>query len=90
MRIIYPRPTVWVSHPLIALTPSGKALIKALKDQEIQDDRLEEARLSLGRRRRSRAGRRICCPRSVPASIDSILALPQPAVMDRIVDELSK
>ena len=37
LRIIYPRPTVWISHPLIALTDGGKALIQALNDKEIQD-----------------------------------------------------
>ncbi len=36
LRILYPRPTVWASHPLIALDGSGKRLIAAFKDPEIQ------------------------------------------------------
>ena len=34
--LIYPVPTVWSSHPLIALTESGQALLAALGDEEIQ------------------------------------------------------
>ncbi|MFW5858902.1 MAG: hypothetical protein ACOCYP_02670, partial [Planctomycetota bacterium] len=35
--ILYPKPTVWSSHPVIALSGKGKRLIDALKDEEIQD-----------------------------------------------------
>ena len=34
--LIYPVPTVWSSHPLIALTENGRALLEALADEEIQ------------------------------------------------------
>jgi hypothetical protein len=36
VRVLYPRPTVWASHPMIALTDEGRTLIKALADPEIQ------------------------------------------------------
>jgi hypothetical protein len=34
--ILYPRPTVWASHSLIALTPAGGRLLDALRDPELQ------------------------------------------------------
>lgn len=36
IRILYPQPTVWATHPLIALTDDGARLLDALKDPEIQ------------------------------------------------------
>lgn len=36
VRIIYPQPTLWVTHPLIALTPKGERLLAALRDPRIQ------------------------------------------------------
>lgn len=35
--IIYPIPTVWSSHPVIATTEAGEALIEALQDPDILD-----------------------------------------------------
>lgn len=38
MRVIYPEPTVWASHPMIAQTPNGRPLLTALlTDQKIQE-----------------------------------------------------
>ena len=87
LRIIYPRPTVWVSHPLIALTPGGKALLRALADEEIQAIAWQKHGFRSGVAGIQSRPEDLL-PARVPASIDSILALPQPAVMDRIVDEL--
>lgn len=36
IRIIYPQPTVWSSHPIIALTDNGEKLLEALQDERIQ------------------------------------------------------
>lgn len=36
IRVLYPVPTVWASHPLIALDDQGKLLIEALRDPELQ------------------------------------------------------
>ncbi len=36
LRIVYPEPTVYSSHPLIALTENGERLMLALQDEEIQ------------------------------------------------------
>lgn len=34
--LLYPVPTVWSSHPVIALTDGGQSLIEALQDEELQ------------------------------------------------------
>jgi hypothetical protein len=34
--LLYPRPTVWSSHALIALTPNGGRLLDALRDDDLQ------------------------------------------------------
>jgi hypothetical protein len=36
LQLIYLTPTVWVTHPLIAVTPAGEKLLQALRDPEIQ------------------------------------------------------
>lgn len=36
IRTLYPEPTVWSSHPIIAMTLAGKRLIEAMKDEELQ------------------------------------------------------
>ena len=36
IRTLYPQPTVWSSHPLIAVNEKGQRLMDALKDPEIQ------------------------------------------------------
>ncbi len=37
IRIIYPEPTVWLTHPMITLTDEGRLLANALLDKEIQE-----------------------------------------------------
>lgn len=36
LRILYPTPTIWSNHPIIALTDNGKKLIVAMRDAEIR------------------------------------------------------
>jgi hypothetical protein len=36
VRVIYPEPTVWATHPLVARTADGDRLLDALKDPDIQ------------------------------------------------------
>jgi len=89
MRIIYPEPTVWSSHPLIALTEEGEQLIEALQDEEIQTIAWESygfrsgfigidndpAVLQVG---------------AIPENIDVVIALPRPSVMSTLIRELSR
>jgi class 3 adenylate cyclase len=37
IRVIYPVPTVWATHPLIAANPRGEKLLAALRDPEVQN-----------------------------------------------------
>lgn len=36
LQAVYPVPTIWATHPMIAATPEGKKLLDALKDDAIQ------------------------------------------------------
>jgi hypothetical protein len=36
VRILYPEPTLWASHPFVARTTNGEKLLEALKDRDIQ------------------------------------------------------
>lgn len=36
LRLLYPVPTVWANHPMIALSEPGRRLIDAMKDPDIQ------------------------------------------------------
>jgi hypothetical protein len=60
LRTLYPRPIVWSSHPLIAVSDNGRRLLEALQDKDLQRLGLGAARLPLGDRRRERrqGGRR--------------------------------
>jgi hypothetical protein len=87
VRLIYLSPTVWISHPVIALTPGGRKLLDALKDAEIQEIAWKKHGFRSGVAGVSSRPSDLL-PARVPASIDSVLPLPQPAVMDHIVDAL--
>lgn len=84
LRIIYPRPTVWANHPLIALTPNGEKLMEALKDEEIQKIAWEEHgfRSGLIGITNDTGVLQII---SIPATIDAVIPLPRPSVMSRII-----
>jgi hypothetical protein len=85
IRTLYPRPTVWSSQPLIALTPNGEQMMTALRDPEIQRIGWE------------RHGFRPAVPTvridltkvntpGIPQSIDSVIQMPNPATMRRIIE----
>jgi hypothetical protein len=88
VRTLYPKPTVWTSQPMIALTPGGQRLMTALRDPEIQRLGWEHH------------GMRTAVPgvinnvaalniTGVPQSIDSVIPMPGPAAMDIIIQTLS-
>jgi hypothetical protein len=88
VRTLYPKPTVWTSQPLLALTPGGQRLMTALRDPEIQRLGWEHH------------GFRTAVPgvinniaalnaTGVPQSIDSVIPMPGPAAMDVIIQSLS-
>lgn len=87
VRTLYPEPTVWSSQPMCALTENGKRLIEALRDPELQLMAWEHH------------GFRTAVPgvtndpakvplAGVPAVILSVIQMPEPAVMLRIIEAL--
>lgn len=84
VRVIYPRPTVWASHPLIAETPNGVKLQKALLDPEIQKLAWEKHgfRAPLGNVPNTLLANCL----KAPASIGSTVPLPNASVMDTLIN----
>ena len=83
VRILYPRPTVWATHPLIARTEKGALLLQALQDDEIQDLAWKEN----GFRRGNGA---VVDPNvfqiaGIAPEITSVIDLPPLHVMDRVL-----
>lgn len=87
MTILYPVPTVWSSHPLIALTEPAVRLIEALEDEEIQQIAWKQHgfRTGIGGIQNNPKDLEI---RSIPDTINSIIPMPKPDVMDRIIELL--
>ena len=87
LRILYPRPTVWAAHPLIALDANGKRLIAALKDREMQRIAWERHGFRSGL---MGAVNTASLPiLGVPTSIDGVMQLPSLAVMNKLTDALN-
>lgn len=88
VRILYPQPTVWSSHPLIPLTPDGERLRDALLDEEIQAIAWERH----GFRSGTISGQEDPSTLDfvgIPAEIDSVVQMPSPAVMTQVADAAS-
>jgi hypothetical protein len=84
IRVLYPQPTVWSAHPLIALNENGERLLNALNDPQIQQLAWE--------RHGFRSGTMIARKRfpGVPEKVQSVVPLPSAPVMTRIIASLSK
>jgi hypothetical protein len=86
--LVYPIPTVWSSHPIIALTDDGRALLEALGDEELQQlawtqhgfrsgaigARNDPADLGIDR---------------VATDVTQVVQMPRPEVMFSIMDALT-
>jgi len=80
IRILYPVPTIWSTHPMIALKKNGKILIEALKDKKIMKIAWEKHGF---RSSHEISQRRIKVP-----EIEYVVQMPNAAVMNKIIDEL--
>jgi len=87
LRIIYPRPTVWADHPIIALTPNGETLMQALTDEEIQRIAWEEHGFRSGLLGISNDPS-VLQTINIPTTIDDVIPLPRPSVISRIIETL--
>ena len=86
VRLLYPKPTVWSSHPVIALTQNARRLIAALQDPDFQ--RL--AWRKHGFRSGSGSDTDVSAFASVgiPPTIDTVVPMPSARSMRRILEAL--
>ena len=89
VRILYPMPTVWSSHPLMALNDDGKRLIEALQDEELQRLAWERHgfRSGLMGSQNDPSAHQVI---GLPKSIDAVAPLPPMAVMTKLLSALSQ
>jgi hypothetical protein len=87
LRILYPRPTIWASHPLIALNANGKRLIAALQDPQVQRLAWERHGFRSGLMGAIQVAHLPLA--GVPATIDAVLPMPNLAVWARLTETLN-
>jgi hypothetical protein len=89
IRTLYPRPTVWSSHPLIAVNEKGLRFMEALKDLEIQKIAWEQHgfRSSIKGVVNDPAKHQVS---GLPEEITSIIQMPSAETMDIILAGLAK
>jgi len=89
IRIIYPTPTVWSAHPLIARTANGKLLLEALKDPKLQQIAWEKHgfRSGLIGVQNDPSVLKLA---SIPAEVTSVIALPRADALIEMLDYLKK
>jgi len=88
VHVLYPEPTVWASHPIIALTANGRRLMDALQDPRLQKIMWE----SHGFRSATPGAMndpQVFKIRGVPQQIVSAMSAPEWEVMNRITEELT-
>ena len=87
VRILYPVPTVWSAHPVIALNQKSVGLIDALKDEDVQNIAWEKHGFRTGV-----AGvfndTKIYGIVGIPESITQVTSMPTPKVMEMIIQAL--
>lgn len=87
LRVLYPQPTVWSSHPVIALNANGEKLMNALQDPDIQRMAWEQHgfRSGIAGIENDPAVFNVV---GIPLEITSVLPLPRPSTMSRLVEYL--
>lgn len=88
-RILYPVPTVWSSHTLIALNSKSVSAIKALQDPEIQKLAWEKHGFRSGIVGIVNSPKELAVA-GVPETINQVIQIPKPSVMTRIISALEK
>jgi hypothetical protein len=87
LRVLYPRPTVWASHPMIALDANGKRLIAAMRDPALQRIAWERHGFRGGLMGAINAADLPVA--GVPPTIDAVIQMPNLAVMTRVTDAVN-
>jgi hypothetical protein len=83
--VMYPEPTVWSSHPFIALTENGNQVIDALLETEIQALAWETHGFRTGIAS-GQESNRIFDINGVPGQVKKVIQLPNPDTMQKIMD----
>jgi hypothetical protein len=86
-RILYPKPTVWSSHPLIALNEKGAKLLEALSDKEIQAIAWERHGFRSGLMG-VQNDPKVLKVVGIPETIQSVMPMPSAGAMQKITDAL--
>ncbi len=89
VRILYPHPTVWSSHPLMALDENGRRLIEALQDPELQQLAWERHGFRSGLMG-SQNDPQVHQVIGLPKSIDAVVPLPPTTVMVKLLSTLGQ
>jgi len=88
IRVLYPVPTVWASHPFIALTENGKKVLALLKDPEVQKLAWEQHGFRSGILGVENDPA-ILQVSGLPRTIDAVVPTPSASVMMKITDALT-
>jgi hypothetical protein len=83
--VLYPQPTVWSQHSVVALTDAAIPLIAAMKDPEIQKIAWERHGFRAGVGTKNSAPKGIA---GIPESIDKVVSMPRYSVMRSIMNAL--
>ncbi|RED45810.1 hypothetical protein [Aestuariispira insulae] len=81
---LYPQPTIWASHPVIALNTKGKRLIEALSDEEIQEIAWREHGFRSGLKDRLTDTSAVEIE-GLPKTITSVMPMPGAEAMEKII-----
>ena len=88
VRILYPVPTIWSTHPFIALTENGKKMIQALKSSDAQELAWEQHGFRSGLMGVENDPS-VLDVVGLPRSIDAVMPAPSARVMSRITTNLT-
>jgi hypothetical protein len=84
IRVIYPEPTIFASHPLISLTPACERLEQALLDPEVQAIAWRDHGFRTGLIGVTDDPRAVSAA-ALPERIDLVVPMPTAAVMERVI-----
>ena len=87
IRVIYPEPTVFASHPLISLTPACARLAEALKDPALQEIAWAEHGFRTGLIGVENDPESLTVA-TLPATVDLVVPMPSADVMEKIIAAL--
>ncbi len=89
IRTLYPVPTVWSSHPVIALTSAGKRFSDALKDVQLQKIAWEKHGFRSGLMGVENDPALLYAA-GIPAEITSVIPMPAADMMEKIIRSLGE